>query len=144
MTAAVRALRDALVVFRLLTPPSPVDPNESSTYATLLKDDFSIAYADKTSAKGDYFNDAFTIGGSTLKNLTMGIGIDTDIPYGLLGVGYPANEAGVRAGKIQPYSNLPVQMVEEGFTNTVAFSMWLNDLGLSLPPLLLSTPSNRN
>lgn len=74
----------------------------------------------------------------------MGIGIDTDIPYGLLGVGYPANEAGVRAGKIQPYSNLPVQMVEEGFTNTVAFSMWLNDLGLSpsplSPPPLLSTP----
>lgn len=58
----------------------------------------------------------------------MGLGIDTDIPFGLLGVGYPANEAGVSSGRINPYPNLPVQMVAEGHIKTVAYSMWLNDL----------------
>jgi hypothetical protein len=64
----------------------------------------------------------------------MGIGLETDIPFGLVGVGYPSNEAGVAEGTIDAYPNLPLQLVKEGFTNTVAFSMWLNDLGLfSLP-----------
>lgn len=58
----------------------------------------------------------------------MGIGIDTDIPFGLVGVGYPSNEAGVEAGTIQPYPNLPLQMVNEGLTRTPAYSIWLNDL----------------
>ena len=66
----------------------------------------------------------------------MGIGIDTDIPFGLLGVGFPVNEAGVASGVIKAYPNLPVQMAAEGFTKTVAFSMWLNDLESSTGSLL--------
>jgi len=113
------------------------DPNQSSTFSDLAKGAFEIAYADKTSAKGDYFNDVFSIGGTTLQNLTMGIGIDTDIPFGLLGVGFAVNEAGVESGVLDsPYYNLPVQMVQEGFTKTVAYSMWLNDLAASTGTIL--------
>lgn len=117
----------------------PVDFNRSSTFDNRLKGAFNILYGDKTSAKGDYFNDVFTIGGATLQNLSMGIGLTTDIPFGLIGIGYSANEAGVLQGIFeQPYPNLPKQLVQEGFTSTVAYSMWLNDLGIM--PLSVPLP----
>ena len=112
-----------------LLTPRIVEPEKSSTFVDIAKGIFKIAYVDKTSSKGDYFNDVFSLGGATVANLTMGIGIDTDIPFGLLGVGFPVNEAGVASGVIDAYPNLPVQMASEGYTKTVAFSMWLNDLG---------------
>lgn len=63
--------------------------------------------------------------------MTMGLGLESDIPYGLVGVGYALNEAIVgqtRSGS-SIYPNLPVQMVNEGLISTVAYSLWLNDLG---------------
>jgi hypothetical protein len=74
----------------------------------------------------------------------MAIGLETDIPIGLIGVGFPVNEAGVSKNIIKPYYNLPYQMVREGLTKTVAFSLWLNDLGaLTSPsPPLAATHTN--
>jgi hypothetical protein len=112
------------------------DPDKSSTFTDLAKGAFAIGYSDQSSAKGDYFNDVFQIGGATLQNMTMGIGLDTDIPFGLVGVGYPSNEAGVSSGQIKEYANLPVQLYKEGLVNTVAYSMWLNDLEASAGSLL--------
>lgn len=57
----------------------------------------------------------------------MGLGRDTDIPYGLVGIGYALNEA--VAGTSDVYPNLPIAMVDEGLINTIAYSLWLNDLG---------------
>ena len=62
----------------------------------------------------------------------MGLGVDTDNPYGLVGVGYPAIEV------IDPkfrtstsiYLNLPQELVSDGIIPTVAYSLWLNDLGM--------------
>lgn len=86
----------------------------------------------QSSSKGDYFTDVFKIGGATLNNMTMGLGIKTDIAYGLVGVGYALNEAivGNTAEASSAYPNLPVNMMEEGLINTVAYSLWLNDLGM--------------
>jgi elongation factor G len=90
---------------------------------------------DGSSSKGDYFTDAFEIGGATLSNLTMGLGRRTDIAYGLVGVGYAVNEAivGTTQSLSSVYPNLPVDMVNEGLINTVAYSLWLNDLGTLWP-----------
>jgi hypothetical protein len=65
--------------------------------------------------------------------MTMGLGLTTDIPYGLVGVGYQLNEAlvGTTQSTSSAYPNLPVNMVNEGLINTVAYSLWLNDLGMS-------------
>lgn len=65
--------------------------------------------------------------------MTMGLGRQTDIPYGLVGVGYALNEAivGQTQSATSVYPNLPVHMVNEGLINTVAYSLWLNDLGKS-------------
>ena len=58
----------------------------------------------------------------------MGLGLNTSIPYGLVGVGYAVNEASVSRTS---YPNLPVAMMNEGLINSVAYSLWLNDLGAS-------------
>lgn len=64
-------------------------------------------------------------------NLTMGLGKQTDIPYGLAGVGYALNEAivGGNSSNFTTYPNLPATMLNDGLINTNAFSLWLNNLG---------------
>lgn len=47
---------------------------------------------------------------------------------GVLGIGYPINEALVLRYRVAPYANLPRAMVENGLINTMAYSLWLNDL----------------
>jgi elongation factor G len=107
------------------------DPSRSSTYQVTGKGAFNINYVDGSSSKGDYFTDVFEIGGATLRNMTMGLGLETDIPYGLVGVGYAASEAivGQTQSTSSAYPNLPVNMAQEGLISTVAYSLWLNDLG---------------
>src|SRR5690606_4798993 len=95
---------------------------------------FDIAYVDGSSSRGDYFTDVFQIGDVSVQNMTMGLGLSTDIAYGLVGVGYAINEAIVSTTQSldAAYPNLPVRMVEQGLINTVAYSLWLNDLGKQL------------
>jgi elongation factor G len=108
-------------------------PDDSSSFTIVGKGDFDIAYVDGSKSQGDYFTDVFEIGGATLKNMTMGLGLTTDINYGLVGVGYAVNEAivGDTQSLSSVYPNLPVNMVDEGLINTVAYSLWLNDLDAS-------------
>ena len=63
----------------------------------------------------------------------MGFGKETDIPYGLVGVGYASNEAIVSTTRTfsSSYPNLPVVLKDQGQIKTVAYSLWLNDLGMS-------------
>jgi hypothetical protein len=68
----------------------------------------------------------------------MGLGSDTDIAYGLVGVGYAINEAIVGTEKTTSaaYNNLPLQMQKEGLIATNAYSLWLNDLDASTGSIL--------
>ncbi|KAK0655659.1 aspartic peptidase domain-containing protein [Cercophora newfieldiana] len=114
------------------------NPSKSTTYLTVGQNEFDISYVDGSSSKGDYFTDVFEIGGASLSNMTMGLGIKTDIAYGLVGVGYALNEAivGNTQETSSAYPNLPVNMMEEGLINTVAYSLWLNDLDASSGSIL--------
>lgn len=71
----------------------------------------------------------------TIKNLTMGLATDTSITYGLIGIGYASNEASIETAQTI-YPNLPVAMMEDGLINTIAYSLWLNDLGSSSGSIL--------
>lgn len=115
-----------------------VDSSDSSTYTVVGKGEFSIAYVDGSSSKGDYFTDNFEIGGASLTNVTMGLGEETDISYGLVGIGYTINEAivGTEQSYAAAYDNLPVQMQNEGLIATNAYSLWLNDLDASTGSIL--------
>lgn len=95
-----------------------------------------IKYVDESGAKGDYFTDEFTIGGNTVKNLTMGLGIDTNIAFGLFGVGYAFNEASNNDQEQVIYPNLPVALQDDGIIKTIAYSLWLNDLDASQGSIL--------
>lgn len=95
---------------------------------------FAISYVDGSSSRGDYFTDVFEIGDTAVTNMTMGLGLETNIPYGLVGVGYARNEASSSADEIYP--NLPVQMKDLGLIPTVAYSLWLNDLDASTGNIL--------
>ncbi|KAF4121760.1 Eukaryotic aspartyl protease [Geosmithia morbida] len=107
-----------------------INPENSSTYEMVAEDGFEISYADGSSSDGDYFKDSFQIANTVVHNLTMGLGRDTTISYGLVGVGYANNEAAVSTlGEL--YANLPIAMKRDGLTNSIAFSLWLNDLDAS-------------
>ena len=59
----------------------------------------------------------------------------TDIRHGLVGIGYAINEASLSTmGKTYP--NLPMAMEQAGLINSVAYSLWLNDLGASTGNIL--------
>ncbi|KAK4167256.1 mitochondrial elongation factor g 1-like protein [Cladorrhinum sp. PSN259] len=114
------------------------NPTRSSTFVVVGNDEFDINYVDGSSSTGDYFTDVFEIAGATLQNMTMGLGQQTDIAYGLVGVGYAVNEAivGTTQSLSSVYPNLPVNMVNEKLINTVAYSLWLNDLDSSSGSIL--------
>lgn len=115
-----------------------VDYKASSTFSDVGPGLFSIAYVDGSSSKGDYFTDVFEIGGASLTNVTMGLGLKTDIAYGLVGVGYALNEAivGASSSASSAYNNLPLQMQDEDLIATNAYSLWLNDLDASTGSIL--------
>ncbi|KAI1127438.1 aspartic peptidase domain-containing protein [Nemania abortiva] len=102
----------------------------ASTSGYIVNEDFEIAYVDGSSSRGDYIFETFSIGDVELTNMTMGLGLETDIAYGLVGVGYALNEASVSHTRMI-YDNLPVVMRDEGHINSNAYSLWLNDLGAS-------------
>jgi hypothetical protein len=106
------------------------DPDKSSSFE-LVNEDFNISYVDQSGSAGDYIHETFGIGDVKLPNTTMGLGLVTDIPYGLVGVGYYINEA-----TQTPYANLPIVMRQEGHIETVAYSLWLNDLDASTGNIL--------
>lgn len=111
---------------------------QNSDSFQVVGDNFDISYVDGSFSKGDYFTDDFNIGGASLTNMTMGLGLSTDIPYGLVGVGYALNEAIVADTRqaSSAYPNLPVQLVDEGLIPTTAYSLWLNDLDASKGQIL--------
>jgi hypothetical protein len=97
------------------------------------KSNFNISYVDGTGSVGDYFEDTFEIGGSTLKNFQMGLALDTSIGTGIMGIGYNTSEANINTGNGTVYPNLPLAMVNAGLINSAAYSLWLNDLRKYLP-----------
>ncbi|RFU77830.1 hypothetical protein TARUN_4414 [Trichoderma arundinaceum] len=110
-------------------------PDDSSTFSDVGKGLFDISYVDNTFSKGDYFQDSFHINGITVENLTMGLGLDSSIANGLVGVGYINDEASLGTTQ-QTYPNLPVVLQQEKLINTIAFSLWLNDLDANTGSIL--------
>lgn len=114
-----------------------VNPDSSTTFND-TGFEFEISYVDGSYSKGDYFTDAFQIANTSLSGLTMGLGNDTTIAYGLVGVGYTTNEAIINTEQSldAAYSNLPALMMEQGVIATNAYSLWLNDLDASTGSIL--------
>ena len=106
-------------------------------------DEFQIGYADGSSSNGSYFTDVVTVGDSKLDALVLGLGVETDINYGLVGVGFPSNEAVTELDPELEYPNMPIQLQKGGQIASVGYSLWLNDLRGSPAFLLHGRPDPR-
>jgi Eukaryotic aspartyl protease len=106
-----------------------VDSTKSSTFKTLIKGGFSIQYVDKSGSSGDYFSDAFEIGGAKITALQMGLAFKTTVGVGIMGIGYDTGESVTSVKNIYP--NLIDQMVSQGQINTKLYSLYLDDLQTS-------------
>ena len=109
------------------------DPDNSKTY-TRNSGGFSSQYGDGTKVSCDYGNDTEAIGGATLPGAIVGVvnKAQTTTPLsGIMGIGYPAGEAIVAesGSTSKEYPNIISQFKSSGMINTMAYSLWLNDLG---------------
>jgi hypothetical protein len=111
------------------------DNSESSTYK-LVNDQFNISYVDGSAASGDYVTDTLGFGGVTIPTFQFGIGEVSTSQQGVLGIGYRLNEVAVQRAGLQPYPNLPAALMNNGHIETMAYSLWLNDLDASTGEIL--------
>ncbi|RFU32562.1 hypothetical protein B7463_g3780, partial [Scytalidium lignicola] len=109
-------------------PGGSFDSSSSSTFKIVERNEFNISYADGTSSSGDYISDVFSMAGSTVNPLEMGLAQTSSISVGILGIGYNSSESNVFTGTGTTYPNLPEAMQRAGLINSVAYSLWLNDL----------------
>jgi hypothetical protein len=112
--------------------PTKVTPSKSSTFKEVAPNEFNITYGDGSGVIGDYFNDTITIAGTTLKDFTMAVAKDVtgeSVINALIGVSYPALDASITGTQ---YPNYPQALVSAGIINTVAYSLWLDDLGIHI------------
>ncbi|KAK6349395.1 hypothetical protein TWF696_005682 [Orbilia brochopaga] len=104
------------------------DFTKSVTFKLLGKDRFCIFYVDGTSAAGDYAADTFAVGGATVQGMQIGVAKETNLSYGVMGVGFEGDQASVSPGGMGRYPSLVSRMVAQGLIKSRAFSLWLDDL----------------
>ena len=82
--------------------------------------------------------DDFTIGGMTLNALTMAVATQAAyVPTGIMGIGFDTDESiAASSGESTIYNNLIDELVIQGLIDSKSYSLWLNDLCMSLLPSL--------
>ncbi|MCJ1350587.1 MAG: hypothetical protein MMC33_000568 [Icmadophila ericetorum] len=110
----------------VLATDSPLCQND------LAPGEFSTTYKVGFQGDGDYFNDEIMIGCATLTKITLGLGIagnfSSNSVEGILGLG-SGRDGGTGSGGSENYANVLDTLKSQGYINTRAFSIWLNDEG---------------
>lgn len=109
------------------------DETKSSTFVDVESGGFQISYEDNSGVTGDYINDTLTVGKMSIRNMTMGLATQATNPYGIMGIGYVADESIASTDPTSEYPNVIAQLKDQGYINTLAYSLWLNDLGELAP-----------
>lgn len=117
-----------------LTDHRVVTHENSTTFEIEGATLFELQYVGGSTVSGHYMSDAFTVTGSTVDKLIMGLGVESTDSFGIMGIGPKAMEASRFHGIIYP--NLPVALEDEGHINTTAYSLWLNDLDANTGSIL--------
>ncbi|KAK6535721.1 hypothetical protein TWF694_002170 [Orbilia ellipsospora] len=112
------------------------DPSASSTFQLLGQNRFSILYADGTGAQGDYAEDTFSVGGVKVSSTQIGVATTANLSYGIMGVGFEADQASATPGGMGQYPSLLNEMVKEGLIKSKAYSLWLDDLNADTGSIL--------
>lgn len=111
------------------------DPTKSSTFVNdTSHTNFTALYGDLTKDIGYYFQDTVTLGGTTVKNFTMGLAESTvagsvtpNDGHGVFGISYRSGEFSIfEQGWSHP--TIYEEMVIQGLIERSAYSLYLNDL----------------
>ena len=89
---------------------------------------FEISYEDNSAVTGDYINETLAIGNTLIKDMTMGLATQATRAFGIMGIGYVADESIASTDPDEVYPNIVSQLKAQGFIKTLAYSLWLNDL----------------
>ena len=106
------------------------DSTASKSYVDDGQGGFQIAYADNSQVSGDYINETLTIGNTVIKDMTMGLALQATRPFGIMGIGYDADESIASTDADNIYPNIISQLKAQGFIKTLSYSLWLNDLSM--------------
>lgn len=130
----------------LIGPPAPkhrllanrwvllaVDSEKSKTFELVDRNGFNITYLDTRNIQGDYFEDTVTIGDVKVKKQQLGLALKSVRPTGIMGLGFSSNVASE-----EKYKTIIDNMVDQGFIETPAFSLYL----VSATPETLSLTGN--
>ena len=103
------------------------DSSASSSYVD-VSPGFQISYQDNSAVAGDYINETLALGDTVIKDMTMGLAFEATRPFGIMGVGYNADESIASTDPDDIYPNIVSQLKAQGFIKTLSYSLWLNDL----------------
>lgn len=82
---------------------------------------FDITYLDGRNIQGDYFEDTVHFGGNvSVEKQQLGLALTSVRPTGIMGLGFSSNVAASRT-----YATIIENMVDQGFIDTAAFSLYL-------------------
>lgn len=118
------------------------DSGASSSFRDIGQNEFQISYVDGTTIKGDYMTDVLHIGQTEVTNMTMGLATEASSAPGLMGIGYAADESIAAQDPNAIYPNVINQLKNQGHINTLAYSLWLNDLGMISPDVSVAVANH--
>ena len=121
---------DACLQGAAFCPGGAFDSSQSSTFKDISRGGFSISYQDESSVTGDYMNDTVSIANTNLKSVTMGLATQASRGLGIMGIGYDAGESIAATDPSAIYPNIISQLKNQSVISTLAYSLWLNDLGM--------------
>lgn len=105
------------------------DFSKSSTYTDPGLPEFQIQYVDGSEIQGAYISDVLNVGNAKLTNMTMAAALSSnDRGLGIMGIGFNSGEAEASGPGGFTYPNVVSVMKNQGFINTLAYSLWLDDL----------------
>lgn len=103
----------------------------SKTYKLVSRNAFQIQYQDDSQIEGDYFTDTVILGDKSITSMQMGLARTASRDVGILGIGFQTGESIAATNPSLVYPNLVTQLKNQSLINSLAYSLWLNDLGIS-------------
>lgn len=103
----------------------------SKTYKLISRNTFKIQYQDNSQFSGDYFTDTVILGNKSITSMQMGLARSASRGVGIMGIGFQSGESIASTNPSLIYPNLVNQLKNQKFINSLAYSLWLNDLGIS-------------
>ncbi|GJC87590.1 putative aspartic-type endopeptidase opsB [Colletotrichum liriopes] len=115
--------------------------SKSTTYVNPGTESFSEKYTNDY-VSGDWVSDTLEIAGTQVPKLVMGFVRSADTFVGVLGLGfnvssYSSSSASPSPSSLDAVPTVPERLLKDGFINSTAYSVWLDDKSAKSGNLLL-------